>query len=304
VRLIQDSAGFQDLPGSLHLAVGVFDGVHCGHAAVVGRAVARGGTAVVVTFDPHPSRVLSPGRAPDLLTTLEHKAKLVSQLGAGCLLVIPFDAARAGQEAGEFVAEIASLAKVESVTVGSGFRFGKGRLGDLALLEECGVEMGFTVEGVAPVVDARGDVVSSTRVRTALEEGNLLLVSELLGRDYSLYGNVFRGRELGRTIGFPTANIALRVEALPPVGVYAVRVGLDGTLLNGVANFGFRPTVERQRPEPLLEVHLLDFDEDIYGREIEVHFVASIRGEHRFEGIEALKKQIGKDAQRARELLA
>lgn len=303
MQVLDDIEQLHGLSGPLHLAVGVFDGVHRGHAAVIGRAVDREGAAVVVTFDPHPVRVLRPDMAPKQLSTLEHKAKLVADLGAEFMLVVPFDEQRAKQGAADFVREIAGFPGVESVAVGCGFRFGKGRLGDLELLESLGARFGFSVEGVEPVVDAGGEVISSTRIRAAVEAGKFTLAAELLGREFSICGRVSKGRQIGRTIGFPTANIAVSGEQLPPLGVYAVWVNIDGECRKGVANFGLRPTVEQGRAQPLLEVHILDFAEEIYDREIEVRFVDRIRGEQKFSDTDALRQQIEADLRSGRELL-
>jgi riboflavin kinase/FMN adenylyltransferase len=304
VQILDDIEQLHGLAGSLHLAVGVFDGVHRGHAAVIGRATGRDGATVVVTFDPHPVRVLRPEMAPKQLSTLEHKEGLVAALGAEYMLVIPFDEERAKQEAADFVREIAGFPGVESVAVGCGFRFGKGRAGDLELLQSMGGQYGFSVEGVEPVVDADGLVISSTRIRAAVDAGDFALASDLLGREYSICGSVSRGSQIGRTMGFPTANISVGDEQLPPVGVYAVRVDLDGGSLKGVANFGFRPTVEQAQTQALLEVHILDFSEEIYDREVEVRFVDRIRGEQKFADIDTLKRQIEIDVRNARDLLS
>ncbi len=304
MRILRDIGELRCLGGPLNLAIGVFDGVHRGHAAVIGSAVSRGGEAVVLTFDPHPVRVLRPAGAPKLLCTLEHKLRLASALGAGGMLVVEFDDRRACQGAGDFVREVVDGGNVGSVAVGAGFRFGKGRAGDLELLSTLGAELGFHVDGVAPVRDSGGEVISSTRVRTALDAGDLALVSDLLGRPYSLFGTVLEGDQLGRKIGYPTANLSPEVEQLPPTGVYAVRVDVGGERRSGVANLGLRPTVEQRREKPLLEVHLFDYDTDIYGAELEVHFVSLLRGEQRFDGVEALQTQIGQDVLRAREVLS
>ena len=308
MRLLSDIGELRGLPGQLDIALGVFDGVHLGHAQVIGAAVAGSGTPVLVTFEPHPVRILVPDRAPKLITPLAHKARLVAGLGIDAVLAVPFDSDRAAQSARDFVAELASAASLGSVSVGEGFRFGRGREGDLASLTELGAEFGFDVTGTPPVCDRDGEVISSTRVRAALEAGDLALAESLLGRPCSVLGDIVHGALLGGKLGFPTANVVGDAEQLPPNGVYAVRVDLGeagGDSLPGVANLGFRPTVDGVMPgRPLLEVHLLDFDRDIYGREIEVAFVARIRDEKRFDGLEALKAQIACDVVAARSVLA
>ena len=308
MQLLSDIGELRGLPGQLDIALGVFDGVHLGHAQVIGGAVAGAGTPVLVTFEPHPVRILVPDRAPKLITPLAHKARLAAGLRIEAVLAVRFDNDRAAQGAREFIAELASAASLGSVSVGQGFRFGRGREGDLALLTQFGIEFGFDVKGTPPVCDQGGEVISSTRVRAALEAGDLGLAERLLGRPCSVLGEVVHGALLGGKLGYPTTNVVGDAEQLPPNGVYAVRVdmgGAGGDALPGVANLGFRPTVDGAIPErPLLEVHLLDFDRDIYGREIEVAFVEWIRDEKKFDGLEALKAQIASDVVAARRSLA
>ena len=295
-----------------HLAIGVFDGIHLGHRAVIGRAVddARqtGGASVVVTFHPHPEKVLRPDRAPRLLTSAEHKVRLIHSLGADFLLVVPFDEAFAATEAGDFVELLAaSCVQLAGICVGQTWRFGRGARGNVELLTTMGGQLGFKVHGVASV-EAPGGTgpVSSTRIRKAVEAGDLPLAAKLLGRSYTLLGTVRHGQALGRKLGFPTANLLTHNEQFPPTGVYAVRAQVYGATnleLTGVANLGYRPTVEDPAVSKLLlEVHLFDFQGDIYGHEMEVEFVAKIRDEMKFNGLEALTAQIASDAQAAREL--
>lgn len=296
-----------------HLAIGVFDGIHLGHRAVIGRAVddaqAAGGASVVVTFHPHPEKVLRPDRAPRLLTSAEHKVRLIRSLGVDYLLVVPFDEAFAGTEAGDFVELLAaSCGKLAGVYVGQTWCFGRGAKGNVDLLTRMGAELGFSVHGVASV-DAPGEAgpVSSTRIRKAVEAGELGLAAKLLGRPYTLLGTVRHGQALGRKLGFPTANLLTHNEQFPPTGVYAVRAqvyGAETLALKGVANLGYRPTLEDPAVSKLiLEVHLFDFQGDIYGHEMEVEFVAKIRNEMKFNGLEALTTQITRDAQSAKDIL-
>jgi riboflavin kinase/FMN adenylyltransferase len=299
-----------------HLAIGVFDGIHLGHQAVIGRAVAGaragGGSSVVVTFHPHPEKVLRPDKAPRLLTSAEHKVRLIRSLGVDYLLVVPFDEAFAGTEAQDFVHLLAaSCGKLASVCVGQSWAFGKGARGNVELLTSLGRELGFEVHGVSSV-DASGEAdplpVSSTRIRKAVLEGDLALAARLLGRPYTLLGTVLHGRALGRKLGFPTANLLTHNEQFPPTGVYAVRATLYGgaqdRVLSGVANLGHRPTIEDPAVSKLLlEVHLFDFAEDIYGRELEVEFVTKLRDEMKFSGIEELRAQIDRDSAEARRIL-
>lgn len=292
-------------PGApLHLALGVFDGVHIGHQAVIARAVdaarREGGIAGVLTFDPHPIRVIAPSKAPSsLLATLHHKAQIIEQLGAGLFVAIHFDEAFAGIEAGEFLDSLLK-APVRTIAVGEDWRFGKGRHGDVEFLESRSAELGFRLEAVPPVM-LDGERVSSTRIRQAIRDGSLDAAASLLGRPYSVCGAVVYGKQLGRTIGFPTANISTGDAQLPPDGVWVVRAALpDGKNLPGVANLGVRPTVDGSARS--LEVHLFGFSGDLYGQELEIEFTDFLRPEKKFAGVEALKQQIMLDAARAREI--
>ncbi len=294
--------------GPVHLAVGFFDGVHAGHQEVIAHARAAaaesGGTAVVATFDPHPLKFLRPDKAPRLLTSTRHKALIMERLGVSHLLIIPFDATMAALEPGEFISSIAAACRpLASITVGKSWAFGRGRTGTLATLQTLGQRHGFTAHGVCPVTFS-GEPVSSTRIRTAVERGDFTDAAHLLARDYSILGTVVHGRHLGNQLGFPTANLSLEAEQLPPLGVYAVRALVRGALLSGVANLGHRPTVDSESTTRHFEVHLFDFTGDLYGDTMEVRFVQRLREEQRFENLEQLKSQITRDAAHARSVLA
>ena len=288
--------------GPLHLALGVFDGVHVGHRAVIARAVEaarkEGGKAFVVTFDPHPIRVIAPEKAPaSLLATLDEKAAVLKALGVDGLLVIHFDMAFAKMDAEEFVRKLLA-ADVRTVAVGEDWRFGSKRSGDVAMLRRMGGELGFQLEAVPPVM-WDGERISSTRIRQAIRDGNFDAVEEMLGRPYELSGTVIEGRKLGRGLGFPTANLRLGERQTPRDGVWAVKV--DG-VRKGVANLGTRPTVDGG--ERLLEVHLLDFSGDLYGKELRVRFEKFLRPERKFGSLDELREQIGRDAEEARQFPA
>ncbi len=292
------------LPGPLFLAIGVFDGVHLGHRAVIERALAdarkAGGTAVVVTFDPHPIRLLRPQSAPRLLTSTPHKIRLIRALGAQQLLIIPFDHAFAATPPAEFIRALAAAAHpLREICVGFEWSFGRDRAGNLALLDQLGQELGFDEVGV-PAVEIDGKVVSSTLIRSAVETGDLATAASFLGRDYTILGTVTKGAQLGRTLGFPTANLSAHNEQFPPNGVYAVEVLRDGHSLRGVANIGIRPTLENASGERLIEVHLFDFHEDIYGEDLEITFRHFLRPEKKFPSLDALREQIASDAVSAR----
>jgi riboflavin kinase / FMN adenylyltransferase len=289
----------------LHLALGVFDGLHIGHQAVIARAVKaaaeEGGLAGVLTFDPHPIRVIAPQKAPtSLLETLDHKARAVADYGVQLFIPLRFDAEVARMEASEFLAQLME-APVRTIAVGEDWRFGHNRSGDVTFLTDEAARRGFRLEAVPPVMHD-GERVSSTRIRQAVRDGNLEAAEQMLGRPYAVCGPVVEGKKLGRTIGFPTANLATGDAQLPPDGVWAVRATLaDGSDLPGVANLGLRPTVGGGTRS--LEVHLFDFSGDLYGQQLEIRFHRHLRPEVEFASFEALRVQIQQDAQQARQLL-
>jgi len=296
------------LPGPLFLAIGVFDGVHLGHQAVIStsarHAHSADGTPVVVTFDPHPEKVLRPQAAPHLLTATQHKITLIRNLGVAHLLIIKFDKEFAATPPEKFVDQLVANSKpLREICVGHEWSFGKGRAGNLDLLKKLGARFDFNVVGIPPV-SSNGDVVSSTAIRRAVEEGNLAKAAEMLGRQYTILGTVVRGDNLGKKIGYPTANLSAHSEQFPPNGVYFAEAWIDGVLQHGVINLGVRPTVGGGKSERVLEIYLLDFDRDIYGKDVEVRFVQYLRPEKKFENLEALTRQIDADVRKARELCA
>jgi riboflavin kinase/FMN adenylyltransferase len=305
VNVLRSISDLASLPGPLFLAIGVFDGVHLGHQAVISTSARHAnegsGTAVVVTFDPHPVKVLRPDNAPHLLTATQHKIALIRDLGVAHLLVLHFDRAFAATSPKDFVCQLVENSKpLREICVGHEWSFGKGRAGNLALLKELGAAAGFNVIGVE-AVKVNGEVVSSTAIRKAVEEGNLVKATQMLGREYTILGTVVRGAQLGRQLGFPTANLSAHSEQFPPNGVYVAEARLGGLLYRGVANLGFRPTVSSGKPERLLELHLFDLDHEVYGEEMEVRFLRYLRPEQKFADIEALRTQIAADVRQARE---
>lgn len=297
----------RNLPGPLFLAIGVFDGVHRGHQAVIRRALEAArfaeGTAVVVTFDPHPVRVLRPELAPRLLTSTAHKLQLIRDLGVTHQLIIHFDVAFAGTSPEDFIRALAAASQpLQEICVGFEWSFGKGRAGNLALLERLGGQLGFDEVGV-PAVEMDGEIISSTLIRAAVENGDLARAAKLLGREFTILGTVVEGDRLGRKLGFPTANLSAHNEQYPPNGVYAVEAKRGDQVLPGVANIGVRPTVKNAGGERLLEVHLFDFEEEIYGEDLEITFRKFLRPEQKFAGLEELRAQIQKDAAQARAAL-
>ena len=291
------------------VTVGNFDGVHRGHQALVAEAVAearaRGGTAAALTFDPHPSRVLSPDRAPSSLMTLDQKAEALALLGIDRLAVLPFTFELSRESAADFARTVLKEAMgARVVVVGEGFRFGRGREGDLALLTGLGRSLGFTVRGTKPVVH-EGAPISSTRIREALARGAVKAAREMLGRSFFVDGAVVRGEGRGRTLGLPTANLAVVNETLPARGVYAcwcrVLAGAEDTAHAAVLNIGHRPTFGGGGLS--IEAHLLDFEGDLYGRTLRVEFAERLREERPFPGAEALVRQVQEDVARARKML-
>ena len=297
-------------PGALRggiVALGNFDGFHLGHQAVVGRAVARaraeGRPALVATFDPHPVRHFKPDAAPFRLTTLDQRARLFAEAGAAAMVVFRFDAALAALPAAAFVAErlVAGLG-VAGVVTGEDFTFGKGRDGDVRVLAQLGAAQGFSVDTVAPV-SIEGETVSSSRIRALLQAGDPRGAARLLTRPFAIAGAVQHGDKLGRTIGYPTANIALGPYLRPAYGIYAVRARLaDGRLLPGAANLGIRPSFDP--PKELLEAYLFDFSDDLYGQTIEVALIDYLRPEAKFDSLEALTAQMDADCAEAKRRLA
>ncbi len=303
MRILRSIEDLASVEGPVVIAAGVFDGMHLGHQAVLRSALDAvrgvGGTAVALTFDPHPARILRPSQAPRLLTSTAHKLRLMEDFGFREVLVVPFDRAFAEIEPEDFVLRLVAAARpLARICVGQGWLFGRARKGDGELLRRLGAVNNFVTTEV-PSVKVDGRTVSSTLIRAAVEAGDLSGVRVLLGRDYSILGTVMRGEGIGRTLGFPTANLAAHNEQFPPDGVYAVRVRLDGRTVPGVANIGSRPTVSGTG-QRLLEIHLLDFSADLYGRDLEVSFIRFLRGEQKFAGLEALKAAIAADIESAR----
>ena len=290
-------------------AIGNFDGIHLGHRAVIERALSlakkRSGPSAVLTFEPHPADYFAGRPITFRLTPLEIKARICASLGPSGIVFIPFDRVLAAMTAEEFITRIlVGRLNVGAVVVGFDFHFGKGRSGSAALLAEAGSRHGFAVEIVEKVevgAGAGAHVISSTEIRRALERGDVATAARALGRNYSVMGPVISGQRLGRTLGVPTANIALGPTNRLAYGIYAVRARIDGRNLAGVASFGVRPTVDNGRP--ILEVHLLDFDGDLYGRELEVEFIERIREERKFDSVTLLAAEMQRDKDRAREIL-
>ncbi|MEB6334874.1 bifunctional riboflavin kinase/FAD synthetase [Serratia rhizosphaerae] len=286
------------------LTIGNFDGVHRGHKALLEQLKQEGKRlglpVIVMIFEPQPLELFAADKAPARLTRLRDKAKYLAQAGVDYLLCVKFDPRFAANTAQSFVVELlVQKLGVKFLMVGDDFRFGANRLGDFPLLQKAGAEYGFEVVST-PTFREGGQRISSTAIRNALRDDDLPQAETLLGHPYSISGRVVHGDELGRTIGFPTANLPLKRLVAPVKGVYAVEVyGLGPQPLPGVANIGTRPTVAGVRQQ--LEVHLLDVTMDLYGRHIDVVLRAKLRNEQRFASLDALKQQIANDVVSARE---
>jgi riboflavin kinase/FMN adenylyltransferase len=308
MEIIRSIEELERLHGPLFLAIGVFDGVHRGHQAVIStstsHAQSSNGTPLVVTFDPHPVKVLRPNDAPHLLTATQHKIALIRDLGVDHLLVINFDKKFAATPPDKFVEQLVAHSKpLREICVGHEWSFGKDRRGNLGLLKELGAQFHFHVVGIPPV-KVNSAVVSSTAVRQAVEKGDFATAAVMLGREYTILGTVKAGEKLGKKLGYPTANLSAHSEQFPPNGVYLAEAWIQGVLYHGVVNLGYRPTVSDERSERVLEIYLLDFNRDIYGENVEVRFVRYLRPERKFDNLEALVRQIDADVQQARELCA
>jgi riboflavin kinase / FMN adenylyltransferase len=286
------------------VALGNFDGFHGGHQAVVGRAIAlareQGRPAIVATFDPHPVRYFKPDTPPFRLTSLDQRERLFAAAGADAMLVYRFDVTLAALTAEEFARE--KLRGLSAVVTGEDFTFGNKKSGNVAVLAELGARFGFTAEAVAPVAQD-GETISSSRIRAALEAGDCQTATHLLTRPFAIEGIVQHGAKLGRTIGYPTANIVLGNYLRPRYGIYAVRVKLaDGRIVGGAANIGIRPSFDP--PIELLEVFIFDFDEQLYDQMIEVELIAFLRPEAKFDDLDSLVVQMDKDIIEARRILS
>ena len=288
------------------LTIGNFDGVHLGHKAlfkkVRDRARRLDGKSVVMTFDPHPLEIIQPANGPAFITLHERKLKLIEACGIDIAIVVPFNTEFAQISAARFVEDIlVERIGVRAIIVGYDYRFGKNREGDLPLLEKMGEQYNFQLEVVSGI-QMEGIVVSSTVIRQLIREGRVKEAARLLGRPYEISGEVVRGRERGgRLLGFPTANVRTSSQASPKTGIYAVEVEVDDKEHLGAANLGYNPTFGDT--ELSLEVHILDFDGNIYGKPIAVRFIERLRDEKRFSGPEELAVQIRKDVEKARKIL-
>lgn len=292
------------------ITIGNFDGVHIGHQAlfheVIERAETVNGTAIAMTFEPHPIRVLKQNGHPPLITLSEQKIELMESAGLDVVICVPFTLKFAALTARDFVEDLL-IRRIGArvIVVGKDYTFGKGREGNVDLLRTMGKDLDFevVVTDWIPAPRARSERISSTRIRELVMEGSMVEALKMLGRHYQIRGEVERGRDRGgKLLGFPTANINLQDELCPKTGVYAVTVECAGTKFKGVANIGYSPTFEDH--QFTVEVHILDFNEEIYGEKIRVNFIKRLRDEIKFSGIDELSEQIHKDVEHAKELLS
>jgi riboflavin kinase/FMN adenylyltransferase len=300
--------GFRSLGTPHAVTIGNFDGLHLGHQAMLARlqnvARARGLPTCVLSFEPHPREFFAPEQAPARLSSLREKAECLQRQGIDRLHVFRFDHAFSALTAEAFIEQVLGRTlQARYVLVGDDFRYGAKRAGDFALLKQLGQSLGFDAEFL-PTVEVAGERSSSTAVRQALAAGELEHAERLLGRPYSISGRVVHGDKLGRDIGFPTANIQLKHNRPPLLGIFAVELcGLNGEPLPGVASLGKRPTVKGADAIPVLEVHLFDFDADIYGRRVRVDFLHKLRDEEKYPDLDSLVAQISRDVENAKQFL-
>ena len=300
MNIIHDISDLRTSGRKVCVAIGFFDGVHLGHQQIIRQTLTNArqheAIALIVTFDRHPHTVVAPRRVPPLIYSLAQKLRAIESLGADSLLLLHFDQFVSEQPASVFIRNLAhGLGQIQSLCVGANFLFGYKRAGNVDLLRRLGNELKFAVHAVAAVA-LDGKAVSSTRIREAIQAGRLDAASQMLGRAYSLAGNVVCGDALGRQLGFPTANLDVAGLALPPTGVYAAHAGILDYTYRAVVNIGYRPTLLHLAPPPLrVEAHLLDFKGNLLGSEMEVTFVEKLRNEKRFSSLAKLRSQISRD---------
>lgn len=288
------------------ITLGNFDGLHLGHQELVRMVMKRAaeihGQSMVVTFRPHPLKVLAPDKCPELISIYEEKIELFKKLGIDVLIKIPFNLHFAEMTPREFVKKIlCDLLGAKEIFVGFNYRFGKGREGNIETLKEMGREFGFKVNEVEQI-SVDGEIISSTKIRSFIKEGEVEHAARLLGRPYAITGIVIRGDSRGKSLGFPTANIASKHMIIPSNGVYAVKLYARDTCHDGIVNIGLRPTFDTKTLA--IEVHVFDFNEDLYGEEVTVYFIKKLRTEKKFDSADALITQITKDITEAKAVLA
>ena len=292
--------------GHLCAAIGMFDGVHLGHQQVIRQAITDAhqheATSLCVTFDRHPATVIAPERAPGLIQSLSQRLDAIETLGVDSTLLLKFDEPMSRITAQDFVRNLhRDLGEIKSLCVGAKFAFGHNREGNVDLLKQLGQDLDFTVHGLASVA-LNGETISSSSIRQAIKSGDFDAASQMLGRENALAGKVIRSDGRGRELGFPTANLDITGLCIPPSGVYAAHVLVEGQTHRAAVNIGLRPTVKEPEPRLHVEAHILDFEGDLYDEDLEITFIEKLRDEEEFESLEELQKQIATDIQKARTL--
>lgn len=303
--LITDLKNIQKKFKNSVLTLGNFDGLHLGHQELVKMIIRRaretGAMSMVVTFRPHPLKILAPEKCPPLISIYEEKIKLFERLGIDVLVKIPFTLEFAAMAPEDFVRDVlCGTLGAKEILVGYNYRFGRGREGDIRTLRSLGKKYGFAVREIEQIA-VGGEVISSTKIRTLLGDGDVEHAAKLLGRTYAITGIVVKGDGRGKGLGFPTANIAPKHSIIPADGVYAVRLVVREKAYDGIANIGMRPTFNKK--VLAIEVHVFNFNEDIYGEDISLYFIRKIREEKKFKGADALVSQIRSDIEVAKEIL-
>ena len=308
MKVIDDLSAVRKGGKQIVLAAGFFDGVHKGHQKVLQTALKKardcGGQVWAMTFAVHPMKILNPRKQPPLITSTEHKLKLFEEMGLDGCILYPFKKGTANMPPEEFLCSLKNaLRPLAEIVVGRNWRFGKGGKGTTRVLAKLCREMGLKLTVVSPVIRG-GDPVSSTRIRAHILRGELRVAEKMLGRPVSIVGRVVKGKRMARVLGFPTANLQTKDEVLPPFGVYAVMVYVERKTYPGVLNFGLRPTFARGAvSRPVVEIHIMDYNSDLYGKELEVFFAEKLRNEKRFASKEELTKQIDMDVRLASAVL-
>ncbi len=294
--------------GHVCAAIGMFDGVHLGHQQVLRQAVTDAhqheATSLCVTFDRHPASAIASERAPCLIQSLPQRLRAIEVLDVDATLLLQFDADMSRIPAQDFVRNLhRDLGAIKSLCVGAKFAFGHNREGNVELLKQLGQELDFTVHGLASVA-LNGETISSSSIRQAIKAGDFDAANQMLGREHALAGKVIRGDGRGRELGFPTANLDITDLCIPPSGVYAAHVLVEGQTHRAAVNIGLRPTVKEPEQRLHIEAHILDFEGDLYDEELKITIVEKLRDEEKFESLEELQKQIAADIQKARKLFA
>ena len=307
MKVIQAPSQFQNSTAGLFCTIGMFDGLHRGHQAVIDytlrEATRENGIALAITFAPHPAKVVAPSKAPDLIYPFTKRRELLTKTALDVIWEIPFDEAFSQINGAGFIDLLATrFAPLKLICVGPDFHFGHQRSGNRALLKAASEQHDFRLPDIVPVTE-KGSEVSSTIIRKLIREGDLNQVATQLGRAYELCGTVVTGDCVGRSLGFPTANLDTTDLVLPPRGVYAIKARHAQSTLTGVMNIGVRPTRGLSENQPRVEAHFFDFDDDLYGKPLALQPVQRLRSEQTFPSLDALKDQIAKDCQQAREVL-